>query len=197
MIMSITGAFCYSRTIGILLVLTKKCIWLFAILLYRSIGMRLPHTFWPGGMVFSYIRVLLLKGMGCCVGRRCEIEPNVDVGFRPNLKIGHHCQINQNIMMKSVELGDYVMIAPGVVMLDRFHHFDRLDIPMAKQGESERKVIKIGNDVWIGQNAIIMPGLEIGDGVIVGAGSVVTKNIPAYAIVTGVPAQILKYRNEG
>jgi len=166
-----------------------------AVLLYRLIAMRLPHTFWPGGRVFSWVRGTLLLGMGCHVGTGCEIEPHVDIGFHPNLKIGNFCQINQHVMMKSVEMGDYVMIAPGVALLDRFHHFDRLDIPMAKQGASDRKVIKIGNDVWIGQNAIIMPGIEIGDGVIVGAGAVVTKNVPAYAIVTGVPAQVLKYRN--
>ncbi len=141
--------------------------------------------------------MLLLRGMGCCVGRRCEIEPHVDIGFRPRLKIGNYCQINRNVVMKSVEMGDNVMIASGVVLLDRFHHFDRLDIPMTKQGVSKRKMIKIGNDVWIGQNAIIMPGIEIGEGVIVGAGAVVTIDIPTYAIVAGVPARILRYRNAG
>jgi len=97
--------------------------------------------------------------------------------------------------MKSVEMGNYVMIAPGVVFLDRLHNFERLDIPMAKQGDSERMKTRIGNDVWIGQNAIIMPNIEIGDGVIIGAGAVVTKNIPAHAIVVGVPARISRFRN--
>jgi len=132
-----------------------------SVVLYRIIAIRLPHTFWPGGMIFSWVRRTLLLGMGCSVGAGCEIEPHIDVGFRPNLKIGDFCQINQNVMMKSVEMGNYMMIAPGVSLLDRFHNFDRLDIPMAKQGESERKMIKMGSDVWIGQNAIIMPSIEI------------------------------------
>ena len=97
-----------------------------SVVLYRLIAIRLPHTFWLGGRLFSWIRKILLQGMGCSVGDKCEIEPHVDVGFRPKLKIGHCCQINQNVMMKSVEMGDHVMIAPGVVFLDRFHHFDRL-----------------------------------------------------------------------
>jgi len=156
---------------------------LLSTVLYRAIAVHLPHTFWPGGFIFSWIRKILLTGMGCSIGKRCEIESNVDVGFRPLLKIGNFCQINQNVIMKSVEMGNYVMVAPGVVFLDRFHNFDRLDIPMAQQGESERILTMIGDDVWIGQNAIVMPGIEIGDGVIIGAGSVVTRNIPAYAVV--------------
>lgn len=145
--------------------------------------------------MFSWIRKILLMGMGCSIGEKCEIEPNVDVGFRPILKIGNFCQINQNVIMKSVEMGNYVMVAPGVVFLDRLHNIERLDVPMATQGESDREIIRVGNDVWIGQNAIIMPGIAIGDGVIVGAGAVVTVNVPPYAIVVGVPARILRYRS--
>ena len=168
---------------------------LLSTVLYRAIAIQLPHTFWPGGFVFSWIRKILLTGMGCSIGHKCEIEPHIDVGFHPLLKIGNFCQINQNVIMKSVEMGNYVMIAPGVVFLDRLHNFERLDIPMAKQGDSERMKTRIGNDVWIGQNAIIMPNIEIGDGVIIGAGAVVTKNIPAHAIVVGVPARISRFRN--
>ena len=60
----------------------------------------------------------------------------------------------------------------------------------------EYEKIKIGNDVWIGARAVILDGVEIGDGAIVAAGAVVTKNIPAYAVVGGVPAKILRYRFE-
>ena len=56
------------------------------------------------------------------------------------------------------------------------------------------KPTKIGNDVWIGANAIIQSGVTIGDGAIIGSGAVVTKDVPPYAIVVGVPAKILKYR---
>lgn len=145
--------------------------------------------------MFSWLRRILLIGAGCNVGKNCEIEPHIDVGFSPRLKIGNFCQINQNVVMKMVEMGNHVMIAPGVVFLDRSHNHSRIDIPMAKQGETVRQICKIGNDVWIGQNVVVMPGIEIGDGVIIGAGAVVTKNIPSFAIVGGVPARILKYRD--
>ena len=154
----------------------------------------MPHTFWPGGIIFSHIRRLTLLGMGCRIGKGCEIEPHIDVGFSPDLRIGDHCQINQRVMVHAAEIGDYVMIAPDVVFLDRFHIFDRTDVPMAKQGASARKKIVIGSDVWIGQRAILMPGISVGDGAIVGAGAVVTRDIPPYAIVAGIPARIVRFR---
>ncbi len=172
----------------------RKVFFFLALLLYRSIGMRLPHSFWPGGMIFSEIRRWLLIGMGCKVGRRCEIEPHVDVGFRPQLVIGDRCQINQNTQIKTAVIGNDVMIAPGVVFLDRMHCFDRLDIPMARQGETKRKPVIVEDDVWIGQNAILMPGVRVGRGAIVGAGAVVTKDVPSMAIVAGVPARVIRYR---
>lgn len=173
----------------------RKLISIPFLFLYRSIGFHLPHTFWPGGIFFSWVRAWLLRGMGCQVGSNCEIEPHVDVGFSPNLKIGDNCQINFGAVLRTVHMGDYVMVAPGVVFLDRLHITDRTDLPMVLQGESGRLLTEVGNDVWIGQNAIIMPGRKIGCGAIIGAGAVVTHDVPEYSVVAGVPARILRYRN--
>lgn len=64
---------------------------------------------------------------------------------------------------------------------------------MGQQGMRVSEVI-IGNDVWIGMRVIIMPGIKVGNGVVIGAGAVVTKDVPDYAIVGGVPARIIKFR---
>jgi maltose O-acetyltransferase len=171
----------------------QKLIWVISTLLYYSIGVRLPQTFWPAGIIFSVLRIYLLRGMGCKIGKMCEIESHVDVGLRPSSVVGDYCQINKRVILRNAQIGDFVMIASGAALLDRQHIFSRHDIPMMKQGKIRKKVV-IEDDVWIGQNTIIMPGIKIGKGAIVGAGAVVTKDVPPYAIVGGVPAKIIKFR---
>ena len=165
-----------------------------SIVFYRLIARNLPCTFWPGGGLFSCLRRLCLIGAGCKIGIECEIEPNIEIGFSPDLVVGDRCQINENCYLRSAMIGNDVMIAPGVVLLDRQHHFSSIDIPMAMQGASEKKRVVIGDDVWIGQNSIVMPGVKIGSGAIVGAGSVVTKDVPNWAIVGGCPASVIRFR---
>ena len=92
-----------------------------------------------------------------------------------------------------LEIGNKVMMGPDVVILTHTHNIDRTDIPMGDQGSRVSKVT-IGNDVWIGMRTIIMPGVKIGNGAVIGAGAVVTKDVPDYAIVGGVPAKVIKYR---
>lgn len=85
------------------------------------------------------------------------------------------------------------MMGPDVVILTHTHNIDRIDIPMEQQGSRIAKV-SIGNDVWIGMRSIIMPGVTIGNGVVIGAGAIVTNDVPDYAIVGGVPVRIIKFR---
>lgn len=78
-------------------------------------------------------------------------------------------------------------------ILTHTHNIERTDIPMGQQGMRVSEVI-IGNDVWIGMRVIIMPGVKVGNGAVIGAGTVVTKDVPDDAIVGGVPARIIKFR---
>lgn len=164
------------------------------LLLYYGVAQYLPRTFWPGGFVFSCFRASLLRGMGCVIGQRCELEPWIDVGLKPNIQVGSYCQINKGVALRNVKMGDHVMIAPDVIILDRVHRFDKIDVPMVFQAVERFTETVIENDVWIGQRAIVMPGIHIGKGAIVGAGAVVTKDVPSYSIVAGVPAKIIKSR---
>ena len=93
-----------------------------------------------------------------------------------------------------VTIVDNVMMGPEVVIYTSGHKHDRIDIPMMEQGSSETQPVIIGNDVWIDRRAIIMPGVTIGDGVIIGAGTVVTQNIEPYMVAVGVPAKAIKIR---
>ncbi len=104
-----------------------------------------------------------------------------------------------------LHVGKFSQFADGVKIILGGEHswrnvssypFDNLLIRFKQLGPTVKTKgdVVIGNDVWIGTNAIILSGVNIGDGAIVAAGSVVTKNVPAYAIVGGVPAEVIKYR---
>ena len=92
-----------------------------------------------------------------------------------------------------VVIGSNTIFGPGVKIFSENHNFDNLNIPIFLQGAT-KKGIEIGEDCWIGANAIILDGVHIGKKVIVAAGSVVNNDIPDYAISGGVPAKILKMR---
>ena len=98
-------------------------------------------------------------------------------------------QINGRVI-----IGNNVMMGPDVCIYVRNHAFDRTDIPMNMQGFAPEKPVVIEDDVWIGARVIILPGVHIGTGAVIGAGAVVTKDVPDYAVVGGNPARILKMR---
>ena len=87
------------------------------------------------------------------------------------------------------------MMGSDCVIYSRNHAFDRTDIPMMQQGYQPEKPVVIGNDVWIGGHVILLPGVHIGDGAVIGAGAVVAKSIPPYAVAVGNPARVIKYRD--
>lgn len=100
----------------------------------------------------------------------------------------------QCLLYKKVEIGDYTMLANNVSIIGGDHNFNKAGVPMIFSGRDELKRTIIGKDCWIGANSIIMTGVKIGDGSIVAAGSVVTKDVEAYSIYGGVPARKIKDR---
>lgn len=166
------------------------------LIIYYLIASKLPSSFSPYGKIFNKFRTILLKHI-ITLGNNNKIQQNVYVGTGKNIYIGSHCQINENVRMIDVQIGNYVMIAPNVNLIGgKTHNYHRLDIPMVMQGEKYIGPIIIEDDVWIGINVVVLPGIKIGKGSVIGANSVVTKNIPPYSIVGGVPAKIIKKRDE-
>lgn len=123
-----------------------------------------------------------------------KFENKVYISNAKNLSIGKHCHINERVFIQGAVIGNYVMIAPNVAILNSTHKHDMIDKPMIMQGDIKHLNPIIEDDVWIGRNAIILPGVKIGKGSIVGAGAVVTKDVKKYTIVGGVPAKVLKMR---
>jgi maltose O-acetyltransferase len=143
--------------------------------------------------LFYFEKILKIKQKNFCIDE-C-IEPNIYIGNGQNISIGYGVQINENVFIQGGKIGNFVMIAPNVSILSSSHKFDTIDIPMALQGKIEGKYVVIQDDVWIGRNVVIMPGITVGKGAIIGAGAIVTKDIPPYTICAGVPAKIISYRN--
>ena len=163
------------------------------LILYYLFASNLPSLWWPGGNYYNRLRILLLKKI-IKIGKHTKIQKKVYVGSGNNVIIGDNCQINELVRLDNVKIGNNVMIAREVIFLGKTHNNSSLDLPMSDQGFSDDFFSHVENDVWIGLRSIILPGLTIGKGAIIGAGSVVTKNIPPYTIWGGVPAKLIKSR---
>lgn len=163
---------------------------------YFSIANKLPPSAGHKGNKYKKIRYFFAKRFVA----KCGVDVNFEKhsGFNPELEIGDRSGVGYNSALSGrIIIGNDVMMGPNVVMRTYSHAHDRLDIPMNQQGFEPEVVMHIGDDVWIGANVTVLPGVNIGSHCIIAAGAVVTKNVPDYAIVGGVPAKIIRMRNEG
>lgn len=162
-------------------------------LLYETIAKHLPKSS-ARIKLGKKLRGWCVKGMLPEVGEDVNVERMADIASN-KLKIGNHSGIGVRAYLQGdITIGDYVMMAPDVSIFTTNHNTERTDIPMCQQGNAVEMPVVIGNDVWIGTRATIMGGVTVGDHSIIAAGAVVTKNVPEYAIVGGVPAKVIKYR---
>jgi len=125
------------------------------------------------------------------LGAYTLIQGSATISFDENSFCGAFCVFGVN---SEIIIGKNVMISQCVTIRDTNHKFSSLEEPMRTQGIVSSPVL-VEDDVWIGHGAIILKGVSIGTGAIISAGSVVTKTVPAYSIVGGVPAQIIGRRD--
>lgn len=112
--------------------------------------------------------------------------------FGSNITIGNNFFANYNVQLldpNRIEIGDDVLLAPNVIVCTAGHP---VDPALRAQGLEYAKPIKIGNGVWVGAGAIILPGVTIGDHSVIGAGAVVNRDIPANCVAVGNPARVIK-----
>ena len=121
-------------------------------------------------------------------GKGINIEKNANFGLGKGIRLGDYSGLGVNCYVRGpLDIGAYVNMGPDVRIITINHNTEKTDIPMKGQ-------VTICDDVWIGARVIILPGVTIGKGAIIGAGAVVTKDVPEYAVVGGVPAKVLKFR---
>ena len=163
--------------------------------MYKMVYKRLPASFSIGGKIAKKLRAHAVKGFIKSCGKNVNIEHGAS--FSPELSIGDNSGVGVDCVVGGAAvIGKNVMMGPECVIFCRNHRFDRTDIPMCEQGFTEEKPCIIGDDVWIGTRVIITPGVRVGKGVIIGAGAVVTIDVPDYAIVGGVPAKVIRFRTQ-
>ncbi|POT58492.1 galactoside O-acetyltransferase [Citrobacter amalonaticus] len=141
-------------------------------------------------------REKLMSEMFGTVGKHAWIEPPIYFSYGSRIHIGDNFYANFNLTIVddyTVTIGDNVLIAPNVTISVTGHPIHHT---LRKAGEMFSFPVTIGNNVWIGSHVVINPGITIGDNTVIGAGSVVTKDIPSNVVAVGVPCRVIREIND-
>jgi len=171
----------------------------FWLVMYYGLFRHLPKSTMPVlGKLNKSLRRICVKRLFKKCGVGVNVEQGAYFGNGKDVEVGNLVGFGRNFKMlsRTLKVDDYLMMGEDVLFLGGNHNHELTDIPMSLQRSSEEKTpLYIAGDVWIGARAIVLPGCKrIGHGAIVGAGSVVTKDVPDWAVVGGNPAKILKMR---
>lgn len=138
----------------------------------------------------------ILKSLVAELGENCYIEPPLHTNWGRHTHFGNNVYANFNLTLvddTDIFIGDSVMIGPNVTIATAGHPID----PELRKKVAQYNIpVRIGNNVWIGAGAVVLPGVSIGENTVIGAGSIVTKDIPANVVAVGNPCRILREINE-
>lgn len=188
--------------------------WLLRVLLYRKMLARMGKSVYiqhgveiiGGRNIEIGDNVAILKNSiikaqdnsQICIGDYVQLKPEVEIEAVENakIKIGARTVINKHVWIhsgSSVEIGQDCLIAPYVGILATNWNYADCSKPINTQGSSSKGIV-IGDDCWLGHRVSVVDGVKIGQGSVIGAGAVVTKDIPPYSIAVGVPAKVVASR---
>jgi len=141
-------------------------------------------------------RVVLGAALAECRLPLFWIRAGIDVWWPTGIRIGRSC-LNENVFLNGyggITIGDHCLIGRGAAFFSGGHTFDRADRLILDQPLQKAPIV-VGDDVYFGLNAVVLGGVTIGTGAVVGAGAVVVDDVPSGAIVAGVPARLVRYRD--
>ncbi len=150
----------------------------------------------PRYKAINNLKSFFLRRVGAKVGKQVVFYPGVWIAPGRNLVLGDDVDLALEVLITTgggVEIGDRTLIGYRTQILSSNHVIPDGQGRIFSAGH-EKKAVKIGKDVWIGANCLILPGVTIGDGAVIAGGSVVTKSVEAFTIVGGCPAKLLKKR---
>lgn len=166
------------------------------LVLYHGLARHLPASTMPLGSLWRRIRLWACRPLFVQCGHNVNVERGASIGLR-TVCIGSNSGIGINASIgDGTHIGSNVMMGPDVLILTQNHRTSRLDLPMREQGFTPVLPVRIEDDVWIGARAIILPGVRIGTGSVIGAGAVVSRDVPPGAIAVGNPARAVRYRGQ-
>ncbi len=160
----------------------------------RSVGCRLGH----GADVYGGARIVPHGPGAITIGDRFRMLRNATVntlGPSGCIRIGSNVHVGESTMITAhsrVTIGDDTIIGPQNMIVDVDHVIEDRDVPIRSQGLLSRP-ITIGANVWISSHCIILKGVTIGRGAVLGAGAVVTHDVPPFAVMVGNPARVIRY----
>ncbi len=162
--------------------------------LYYFFARHLPCSTVPYSFGSKHIRRFAASLMLDKCGKNVNIEHGAFLASGKDIEIGDNSGIGLNCRIAGpLSIGNDVMMAPGVTIVTQNHEISDTTIPMRLQ-TADKKKVTISDDVWIGANAIILPGVTLGKGSVVAGGAVVTKDVEPYMIVGGNPAKVIRSR---
>ena len=150
------------------------------------------------GVVGVFLRYIFLRPFFKQCGGFFRMLERVVVEYPHGLSVGKAVGFNYGCWVNArgdVTIGNYVILGPYCVIHSANHNMEALEVPVQQQGFVELPVT-IGDNVWLGARVTVLPGVTIGENAVIGAGSVVTKDIPADAIAVGNPAKVIRLRTE-
>lgn len=145
---------------------------------------------------FNPIKKATLRLLGASIGHGCTFYPGVWIFPGKNLVVGDQVDFAHGVLVTTnggVEIGDRVLIGYNSTILSRNHNIPENFDQIFSAGHTSKKVV-LEKDVWIGANCTILPGVRVGEGAVVAAGSVVTKDVEPFSIYGGVPAKKIRDR---
>lgn len=167
----------------------------FWICVYYFLASKMPGSPLPLSSIGQRLREFCARRIFREFGKDAKVNAGVYFGSGINVVLGDFSSLNNGASISNdTVIRKNVMMGPDVMILSGSHNYEKTDISMREQGAPERRPVVIGDDVWIGARSIILPGVRVGSHAIIGAGSIVTKDVPEWGIVGGNPAKLIRMR---
>lgn len=151
----------------------------------------------PRHKIFNLIKSNYMRIQGAKIGKKVTFYPGIKINPCMNIKLGDYVDLAWGVIITTgggVEIGDRTLVGYRTLISSANHTIPDNKGKIFYAGHTPKKVI-IENDVWIGGNCVITAGVRVGEGAVIAAGSVVTKDVEAFTIVGGVPAKLIKERS--